>query len=181
MLFISAALTVSAVIGLGISAVCWKLAHQVEPIPEEKIESWGEYWPLVTSFYQMLPSKPSGTGWAGAHCAAVGSITVRPGDPVPVRQIICDDDNDLTTVFTEYANPADLKTYVDAHTVRVRERESPGGSMALLRPTDPSATFVMASHPSAEPNGQTMLVEASSPGKTFDDLYLSWWLWAQIK
>lgn len=177
----SVALTVSAVIGLGIAGVCWKLSHLVEPVPEEKSESWGDYWSLVTSFYQMIPLKPSGTGWAGARCAAVGSIAVRPGDPVPVRQIICDDHNDLTTVFTEYANPADLKTYVEAHTVRVRERETPGSSMALLRPTDPSASFVMASYPGRELDGQTMLVEASSPGRTFDDLYTSWWSWTQIK
>lgn len=181
-LFMSAALAVSTVIGLGIAAVCWKLAHLVEPLPpEDKTESWGEYWSLASTFYQMVPSKPSGTGWAGAHCAAVGSITVRPGDPVPLRQIICDDPDDLTTVFTEYVNPADLRTYLDAHTVRVRDRETPSSSMALLRPTDPSANFVMASYPGTELNGQTMLVEASAPGRTFDDLYISWWLWAQLK
>ncbi|MEV6095136.1 hypothetical protein [Nocardia sp. NPDC051981] len=82
--------------------------------------------------------------------------------------------------MTSAAPPAESDLDAASRTVRIRERETPGSSMALLRSNTPSAPFTIATYQGAELDIQTMLAEASAPGQTFDDLYLGWWLWIEI-
>ncbi|WP_040804293.1 hypothetical protein [Nocardia concava] len=179
-LIVSTALSVVIAVSLAVAAgFYWKYQRDLHRKPVAQPPSWGDYFYLASSFSTVIPQQPDGKGFLGARCSAVGSIQVSPGDPVPVRQITCLDDHDVSTWFTQFANPADLKRYVDTHWARVRERETPGGSMALLRPSGPSTPYALATYDGLELDKQTLLAEAS--GDSFDNLYLGWWLWMQIK
>ena len=179
-LFVSLALVLAVAIGLVVAAgLYWKSQRDLHRRPVAEPPSWGDYYSLAFTFYPVIPLKPDGKGFAGARCSAVGTVPVEPGDPVPQRQITCLDDHDVSSWFTEFANPADLKRYVEAHWVRVYDRETPSSTTALLRPSSPSTPYALASYEGLELDKQTMLVEAS--GGTFDSLYLGWWMWVQIK
>ncbi|GAB2561991.1 hypothetical protein [Nocardia heshunensis] len=179
-LFASLALVLTVVIGLVVAAgLYWKSQHDLHRRPVAAPPSWGDYYSLAFTFYPVTPLKPDDKGFAGARCSAVGTVTVAPGDPVPLRQLTCLDDHDVSTWFTEFADPADLKRYVATHWVRERSHDSPGSTMALLRPSGPATPYSLAAHPGMELGKQTVLMEAS--GDTFDRLYLDWWVWAQIR
>ncbi|WP_369638470.1 hypothetical protein [Nocardia sp. JMUB6875] len=176
----STLLTVALAVSLcAIGGFYWKYQRDLHRRPIAQPPSWGDHNYIASSFYTVIPQQPDAKGLAGVRCSPVASIQVSPGDPIPVRQITCLDDHDVSTWFTEFANPADLKRYVDTHWTRVRERETPGGSMALLRPSNPSTPYALATYQGLELDKQVLLAEAS--GGSFDDLYLGWWLWMQIK
>ncbi|MGW4246576.1 hypothetical protein, partial [Nocardia sp. NPDC004722] len=162
----SLALVLTVVIGLVVAAgLYWKSQRDLHRRPVAAPPSWGDYWNLAVNFYPVTPLRPDEKGFANARCTTVGSILVQPRDPVPVRQLTCVDDGEVSTWFTEFADPADLKRYLDAHWVRDRTHETPSSTMALLRPSGPSTPYGLAAHPGLELGKQTVLLEAS--GDTF--------------
>ncbi|MFE3188774.1 hypothetical protein ACFXHA_07165 [Nocardia sp. NPDC059240] len=179
LLIVSVVVATVAMAGIGVVGLYRNFvrAHHHEPVAERP--SWGDHWNLAVTFYPVTPLRPDEKGFANARCTTVGSILVQPGDPVPVRQLTCVDDGEVSTWFTEFADPADLKRYLDAHWVRDRTHETPSSTMALLRPSGPSTPYGLAAHPGLELRKQTVLLEAS--GDTFDRLYINWWMWSQIR
>lgn len=179
-LIVSTALSVVIAVSLAVAAgFYWKYQRDLHRRPVAEHPTWGDYSHLALTFRTVIPWQPDGKGFAGARCSPVGTIVVEPGDPVPLRQISCVDDQDVSSWFTEFVSPADLKRYVDAHWVRARDRETRTSTTALLRPSGPSTPYGLGSYKGLELDKQTMLVEAS--GGTFDSLYLGWWMWAQIE
>ncbi|MEV6774297.1 hypothetical protein AB0N05_37245 [Nocardia sp. NPDC051030] len=174
-------LTLVTVIGVGAAGFYWKFLRAGDHRPRPTQASWGEHSAIAYSFLSLIPRDPAGTGYMGARCSAVGTIVVQAGDPVPVRQITCTDDHDVATWYTQYATPGDMQKYLDAHTVRVRDKEVGRKSVALYRPIDPAAPFTMATCKDVKSGDQTMLVEVSWPGRSFDYTYLNWWLWAPFE
>ncbi|MFB8005313.1 serine/threonine-protein kinase [Nocardia sp. NPDC056000] len=160
-----------AVAGIGAVGVYWKFIRPV-PIPP----SWGDHADITFAFPELIPRYPNGTAWHGARCSAVGTIVATAGDPPPVRQITCTDSDNITTWYTQYATPADLQTYLEAHTVRIGQRATTApADMVLHQPKDPAAPFALATYRLVTPDARTLLIEVSWPGHTFEQTRDQWW------
>ncbi|MCP9621055.1 serine/threonine protein kinase [Nocardia otitidiscaviarum] len=166
-------LALVAVAGVGAAGIYWKFLRPAgtKPVP------WGEHNSIARHFPQLIPSSPAGTGWRDAQCWAAGTVVAQAGDPVPVRQIVCKDPDGVTSWYTEYVGRADAATYLDAHAVRVGDRESSErvGLLALYRPTNPAAPFSLATCGGTRPGVNNIVVEVHWPERSFEEVRDQWW------
>ncbi|MEV6389268.1 serine/threonine-protein kinase [Nocardia xishanensis] len=172
----SVLLLVSALVfGLGAVAavgVYWKFVRPNRPQPQ----AWGAQHSIAIAFPQLIPASPDGTGWRGARCHGAATVVTAPGDPLPLRQIVCTDPDGVTAWYTEYEGFREVQAYLAAHATSTGEREfSRPGGLQVFRPTDPAAPFTLATHGWVSPFTSSILVEVAWPGHTFDEVRDSWW------
>ncbi|MCP2316272.1 serine/threonine protein kinase [Nocardia amikacinitolerans] len=172
----SVLLLVSAlVLGLGGVAavgVYWKIIRPNRPQPLP----WGAHHSIAVKFPELIPASPDGTGWRGARCHAAATVVTQPGDPLPLRQIVCTDPDGVTAWYTEYGGFRDVQAYLSAHATLTGEREfSRPGGLQVFRPTDPAAPFALATHGWVAPMVSSILVEVAWPGHTYEEVRDLWW------
>ncbi|WP_431956826.1 hypothetical protein [Nocardia lijiangensis] len=171
----SVLLLVSALI-LGVGAVAavgvyWKFVRPPQLLP------WGAQHSIAIAFPRLIPASPDVTGWRGPRCHGAATVVSAPGDPVPLRQIVCTDPDGVTAWYTEYEGFREVQAYLTAHASLTGEREfsSPGG-LQVFRPTDPAAPFALATHGWVSPSTSSILVEVAWPGHTFEEVRDRWWV-----
>ncbi|MFF0528973.1 serine/threonine-protein kinase [Nocardia amikacinitolerans] len=172
----SVLLLVSAlVLGLGGVAavgVYWKFIRPNRPQPLP----WGAHHSIAVKFPELIPASPDGTSWRGARCHAAATVVTQPGDPLPLRQIVCTDPDGVTAWYTEYGGFRDVQAYLSAHATLTGEREfSRPGGLQVFRPNDPAAPFALATHGWVTPMVSSILVEVAWPGHSYEEVRDLWW------
>ncbi|MDO3648052.1 serine/threonine-protein kinase [Nocardia mangyaensis] len=166
---LAVSLLVLAGIGfVGAGAVYWKFVRPPAP-------TWGAHESVAAGFTDLIPAGPSGRGWRDAACFATPALVVLPGDPVPIRQITCNDATGIQLWYTEFRTPADAGAYLARHTTEDTTRQLLGSSLTAYRPRDPAAPFTLAARQFGDVRNENSVVEVSWPDHTFEQTRDDWW------
>lgn len=166
---LAVSLLVLAGIGfVGAGAVYWKFVRPPAP-------TWGAHESVAAGFTGLIPAGPSGRGWRDAACFATPALVVLPGDPVPTRQITCNDATGIQLWYTEFHTPADAEAYLARHTTEDATRQLLGTTLTAYRPRDPAAPFTLAAREVGDVRNENSVVEVSWPDHTFEETRDDWW------
>ncbi|TCJ99811.1 serine/threonine-protein kinase [Nocardia alba] len=157
---------------IGVAGIYWKFVrpNRIPPPP-----TWGAHGSVASGFTDLIPSGPTGRGWRGANCSATPSLVVLPGDPAPLRQIMCTDADGVIAWYTEYPDATDVDAYLRRHTTEDLTRELHHTSLVAYRPRDPAAPFTLATRERGNVFSANSVVEVSWPGHTFEETRDNWW------